>query len=98
MPDLSMLLMLFQLVLKDRTQLALENIALRQQLAVYKLTVKRPKIEDRDRIFWLTVMGMLREWKEALVIVQSQTVIRWHCSGPGFSGPLSGIRMPGSGR
>ncbi len=81
MPDLSFLISLFQLVLKDRTQLALENIALRQQLAVYRRTVKRPKIEDRDRIFWLTVMQMLKEWKEALVFVQPQTVIRWHRMG-----------------
>ena len=81
MADLSLLISLFQLVLKDRTQLALENIALRQQLAVYQRTVKRPKIEDRDRIFWLTVMGMLREWKEALVFVKPQTVIQWHRKG-----------------
>ena len=36
MPDLSLLVNLLQLVVKDRTQLALENIALRHQLAVYK--------------------------------------------------------------
>ncbi len=66
MPDLTILFQMLQFVLKDRTQLALENIALRQQLTVYKRTVKRPKIEDRDRIFWMSVMGMLKEWKEAL--------------------------------
>jgi len=78
MPNLAILFQMFQFVLKDRTQLALENIALRQQLAVYKRAVKRPKIEDRDRIFWMSVMGMLKEWKEALVFVQPQTVIKWH--------------------
>ena len=81
MPDLAIFLSLFQLLLKDRSQLALENIALRQQLAVYQRTVKRPKIEDRDRIFWLTVMQMLKELKEALVFVQPQTVIKWHRRG-----------------
>ena len=55
----SIFVSLFRLLLKDRTQLALENVALRQQLAVYKRTAKRPKIEDRDRIFWLSVMGLL---------------------------------------
>ncbi len=70
MPDLTTLFEMFQFVLRDRTQLALENIALRQQLPVYKRTVKRPKMKDRDRIFWLTVIGMLKEWKEALVFVQ----------------------------
>lgn len=81
MPDLTSLFQVFQFVLKDRTQLALENIALRQQLAVYKRTVKRPKIEDRDRIFWMSVMGMLKEWKKALVFVQPQTAIKWHRKG-----------------
>ena len=41
MPDLSLLVNLLQLAVKDRTQLALENIALRHQLAVYKCSVKR---------------------------------------------------------
>ena len=81
MLDPSILVTLFRLLLKDRAQLALENIALRQQLAVYKRTVKRPKIEDRDRIFWLSVMGMLKEWKEALVFVQPRTALRWHRKG-----------------
>ncbi len=86
MPDLTTLFQLFQFVLNDRTQLALENIALRQQLAVYKRTVKRPKTEDRDRIFWLTVMGMLKEWKEALVFVQPRTVVAWPGRASGTTG------------
>ena len=59
----------------------LENIALRHQLAEYKRSVGRPNITDRDRIFWLTVMRMLREWRDALVIVQPATVIKWHRKG-----------------
>ena len=51
MIDPAVLFSLFRLLLKDRAQLALENIALRQQLAIYKRTVKRPKINDQDRIF-----------------------------------------------
>ncbi len=43
--------------------------------------MKRPKVEGRDRIFWLTVMGMLKKWKEALVFVQLGTVIKWHRKG-----------------
>ena len=81
MLDPATLVSLFRLLLKDRAQLALENIALRQQLAVYKRTVKRPRINDQDRIFWLSVVGMLEEWKEALVFVQPRTVIRWHRQG-----------------
>jgi len=54
MPDLSLLVNLLQLAVKDRTQLVLENIALRHQLAVYKRSVKRPNIKDGDQIFRLT--------------------------------------------
>ncbi len=67
MPDLALLVNLLQLAVKDRTQLALENIALRHQLAVYKRSVQRPNINDSDRIFWFTVMRMLKEWRQALV-------------------------------
>ncbi len=48
MPDLSLLVNLLQLAVMDRTQLALGNIALRYQLAVYKRSVKRPNINDGD--------------------------------------------------
>ena len=56
MRDFDLLVNLLQLAVKDRTQLALENSALRHQLAVYKRSVKRPNIKDGDRIFWLTVV------------------------------------------
>ncbi len=81
MPDFPLLVNLLQLAVKDRTQLVLENIALRHQLAVYKRSVKRPNINDGDRIFWLTVMRMLKEWRQALVFVQPATVVKWHRKG-----------------
>jgi len=34
-------------------QLAIENLALRQQLAVYKRTVARPRLRTSDRLFWV---------------------------------------------
>jgi hypothetical protein len=37
----------------NRTVLAAENLALRQQLAVLHRSVKRPKLRKRDRIFWV---------------------------------------------
>ena len=45
------LLTLVRALCRDRAQLALENLALRQQLAVLKRSVKRPKLRRRDRIF-----------------------------------------------
>jgi len=58
MPDLALLVSLLQVALKDRAQLVFENAALRQQLAVYKRSVKRPNIRDGDRIFWMTMMRL----------------------------------------
>ena len=46
------LLVLIRGVLRNRTELAVENLALRQQLAALKLHSKRPRLRTRDRIFW----------------------------------------------
>jgi transposase InsO family protein len=65
----------------DRQRLALENLALRQQVAVLRRGVTRPRLEDKDRIFWIGLMRMLDTWREALLIVQPETVIKWHRRG-----------------
>ena len=36
-----------------RAAAAVENLALRQQVAVFKQSVKRPKLRPRDRVFWV---------------------------------------------
>ncbi len=51
MPWLAHFLALINALVADRARLALENIALRQQIVVLKRSVKRAKIEDSDRIF-----------------------------------------------
>jgi putative transposase len=57
---------------------ALENLALRQQLAVFRRTVKRPPLRDRDRLFWMLLANAWRDWRTALIIVHPDTVVRWH--------------------
>jgi hypothetical protein len=59
-------------------QVALENAALRQQLAVYKRNVPRPKLNNRDRLFWIGLYMIWQDWKSALMIVQPETVTSWH--------------------
>ena len=39
-------------ILRNRAELAAENLALRQQLAVLQQKSKRPRLRKRDRIFW----------------------------------------------
>jgi putative transposase len=66
------------LAFSGHKQVALENAALRQQLAVFKRDVKRPKLHGRDRLFWITLRMIWEDWKSALVIVQPETVVSWH--------------------
>jgi len=55
--------------------LALENLALRQQLAVYKRTATRPKLHTMDRLFWAALAKVW--WNQPLLIVTPDTVVRW---------------------
>src|SRR3989441_6692929 len=57
---------------------ALENLVLRQQLAVFKRTVKRPQLRHGDRLFWMLLAHAWRDWRTALVVVHPDTVVRWH--------------------
>ena len=68
-------------MLVPKAGLAIENLALRQQLAVCKQRVKRPRLRPRDRVFWVWVSRFWPNWQSALIIVQPETVIRWHRQG-----------------
>jgi transposase InsO family protein len=71
------LLRLFPFLLGGHRQLALENLALRQQLAAYKRTAPRPKLRTTDRLFWTGLARLWTGWRQALVIVSPGTVLRW---------------------
>ena len=72
---------LIRAFLVSRLSLAAENLALRQQVAVYKHSVKRPKLRPRDRVFWVWLSRLWPNWRSALAIVQPETVIKWHRQG-----------------
>ncbi len=65
----------------SRETLVFENLALRQQLAAYQRTCKRPRLRMVDRAFWVGLSKLWRKWPTALVIVKPETVIRWHRQG-----------------
>src|SRR5882762_7469208 len=67
----------FTLMLNGHRHVALENAALRQQLAVFKREIKRPRLHRRDRLFWIGLRTIWKDWKSALVIVRPETVISW---------------------
>lgn len=66
--------------------LAAENLALRQQLAIYERTRRQPRLKLRDRLFWIVLSRWWNDWWSALVIVQPATVCRWHRAGVDCSG------------
>ena len=57
--------------------LALENLALRQQLAVYKRVMSRPRLRGTDRLFSVGLARIWAGWRQALLIVTPETVLRW---------------------
>ncbi len=68
-------------VFRDRRSLMLENLALRQQLVVLKRKHPRPKLGPLDKLFWVLARRFWPQWKEALLIVLPETVVRWHRAG-----------------
>src|SRR5918995_6483635 len=71
------LLRLLPFLFGGHRQLALENLALRQQLAVYKRSLPRPRLRPTDRLFWAGLARVWSGWRQALVIVTPDTVLRW---------------------
>ena len=68
-------------IFKTREKLILENLALRQQLAVLNRSIKRPQLTRSDRMFWVLLSRFWSHWSETLLIVQPETVVRWHRQG-----------------
>src|SRR5665213_2624888 len=65
----------------SRRSLMLENLALRQQLAVFKRRHPRPRLTLLDKLFWVAARQVWSGWKQFLIIVLPDTVIRWHRAG-----------------
>jgi len=72
---------LFTRVFRSRRDLLIENIALRQQLAVFKRHNSRPRLAAPDKMFWVWLHRSWSSWKSALIIVSPDTVVRWHRTG-----------------
>ena len=66
---------------RSRHYLLLENLALRQQLAVLKQKHPQPRFAAPDKLFWVVLRRLWPGWKRALILVQPETVVRWHKAG-----------------
>ncbi len=78
---LSAFFLFLRSLLQSRISLATEILVLRQQLAVINRTVKRPQLHRRDWLFWVILSRIWNDWREVLIIVQPETVIKWHRTG-----------------
>ncbi len=67
--------------LKSRPQLALENLLLRQQLIILERTAPKPKFKNSDRLLFARLSQTCWSWKDILIIVKPDTVIKWHMAG-----------------
>lgn len=70
----------FSVAARDRRELALENIALRHQLEVVSRSRRRPQLRPGDRLLWSWLSRVWPAWRHHVVIVQPDTVVRWHCT------------------
>jgi putative transposase len=63
---------------RSKSELIAENALLRQQLIILKRQVKRPACTKTDRVLLVLLARLVRTWQQALVIVQPDTLLRWH--------------------
>jgi transposase InsO family protein len=63
---------------RSKTDLIAENALLRQQLIVLNRQVKHPQLTNRDRVRLVLLSRFTKYWKQAIHIVQSETIMRWH--------------------
>src|SRR6267142_4497583 len=62
--------------------LLLESIALRHQIAVLERSrTRRPCFRLWDRLFWILFSRWWPQWRDSLIIVQPETVLRWRRDG-----------------
>jgi len=76
-----LLLGVVRALMRPRSDLLLENLALRQQLAVLVPSGRRPRITAVDRWFWVMLRRCWSRWSEVLIFVKPETVVSWHRRG-----------------
>ena len=75
---ISLLFATIRSALRAREDVALENLALRHQLAVMTRSARRPRLRPADRLLWCWLSRRCSRWRSALFVVQPDTIMRWH--------------------
>jgi putative transposase len=66
---------------RTRGSMFLENVVLRQQLAIFKRKHARPRLKLLDKLLWILARRFWSGSKQALILVSPETVVRWHRAG-----------------
>jgi putative transposase len=66
-----------RLLFSGHQAIAIENAALRMQIAAFQRKRKRPLLTTLDRVFWVTLRKLWSDWRHPLLYVQADTVVRW---------------------
>lgn len=69
------------LALRSTSALEAENLFLRRQLALYIERGAKPRRVDSATRIALTILSRFFDWREALVVMRPETLLRWHRQG-----------------
>ena len=67
--------------LRPKHELALANLAFRHQIAVLNRRAHKPRLQGKDRLFWVVLKRWWPNWRVALIIFQPETVLGWQRAG-----------------
>src|SRR5215471_18954572 len=81
LPSVLALIAAARVFFQSRTDIAVEVLALRQQVVVLKRKRPKPPLCRLDRLFWTVLRATWSRWKDALIIVKPETVVGWHRAG-----------------
>ena len=68
-------------LLRSRSALAAENLFLRKQLTFFVERERPPRRTDNATRLTMATLSRLFDWKDALIVVEPETLIRWHRKG-----------------
>jgi putative transposase len=66
---------------RSREELVAENALLRQQLIAAARSSTRPTFKSYERALIVLATSVVRHWRSAVLVVQPETVLRWHRHG-----------------
>jgi hypothetical protein len=80
-PWFDLMVALAGVLFRSRLESLVEDLALRQQLAIFKHERSRPRMGPGDRMFWVFLRSVWRNWANVFIVVEPDTVVQWQRQG-----------------